>query len=114
MRRVAGKVCIVTGAASGLGAADARRLAEEGASVVLTDVAEDAARAVAASIPGAHNTPMMGAAFEQGEERGRDEGGTRLLADPADLVNLVLFLASDESRNITGTYMVSDNRETMR
>ena len=45
--RVAGKAALVTGAASGLGAASARRLAEEGAKVMLTDVAADAGRAVA-------------------------------------------------------------------
>jgi NAD(P)-dependent dehydrogenase (short-subunit alcohol dehydrogenase family) len=33
---------VVTGAASGIGAATARRLADEGAAVILTDVAEDA------------------------------------------------------------------------
>jgi 3(or 17)beta-hydroxysteroid dehydrogenase len=53
MGRVAGKIAIVTGAASGLGAADARRLAEEGAKVVLTDVNADLGRATAAAIPGA-------------------------------------------------------------
>ncbi len=36
--RVDGKVIIVTGAASGLGLADARRLVEEGAQVVMTDI----------------------------------------------------------------------------
>ncbi len=36
--RVAGKVAIVTGAASGLGAADARLLADEGATVIATDI----------------------------------------------------------------------------
>jgi 3(or 17)beta-hydroxysteroid dehydrogenase len=47
MRRVEGKVAIVTGAASGLGAADARMLAKEGARVVLTDVNEAAGSALA-------------------------------------------------------------------
>ncbi|WP_374964587.1 SDR family oxidoreductase [Spongiibacter tropicus] len=50
MGRVAGKVCIVTGAASGMGKADAIRLAAEGASVVLTDLNEKDGQAVAAQI----------------------------------------------------------------
>ncbi|TEA77237.1 SDR family NAD(P)-dependent oxidoreductase [Allopusillimonas ginsengisoli] len=45
-----GKVAIVTGSARGLGAATARRLAREGASVVITDIVEDSAQAVAASL----------------------------------------------------------------
>lgn len=48
--RVEGKVAIVTGAASGVGKEDALLLAREGARVVLTDVNEDAGRAVAAEI----------------------------------------------------------------
>ncbi len=47
MGRVEGKVVLVTGAASGLGLADARRLAEEGASVVMTDINEAGAEAAA-------------------------------------------------------------------
>ncbi len=50
MNRVEGKVAIVTGAASGVGAEDARMLAREGAKVVLTDVNEDAGQKVAAEI----------------------------------------------------------------
>lgn len=47
MGRLDGKVAIVTGGASGLGAADVRRLAQEGARVVLTDVNENDGLAVA-------------------------------------------------------------------
>lgn len=48
--RVTGKVALITGAASGLGAESARRLAREGASLVLTDMAAEAGAAVAAEI----------------------------------------------------------------
>lgn len=44
--RLEGKVAIITGAAGGLGAADARQFVSEGATVVITDVTD--ARAVAA------------------------------------------------------------------
>lgn len=40
MARLEGKVCIVTGAASGIGAASARRFAEEGASIVGFDLGD--------------------------------------------------------------------------
>ncbi|HEX5326471.1 MAG TPA: SDR family NAD(P)-dependent oxidoreductase, partial [Acetobacteraceae bacterium] len=51
--RLAGKVAIVTGAASGMGAATARRFAREGAKVVVADVLEDEGRQVVDSIRGA-------------------------------------------------------------
>jgi 3-oxoacyl-[acyl-carrier protein] reductase len=44
------KVAIVTGSARGLGAATARRLAEEGAQVVITDINADGAQATAAAL----------------------------------------------------------------
>ncbi|HEU0014938.1 MAG TPA: glucose 1-dehydrogenase [Longimicrobium sp.] len=50
MGRVEGKTALVTGAANGIGAACARLLAAEGARVAVTDVEDDAGRAVAASI----------------------------------------------------------------
>lgn len=53
MKRVEGKVALVTGAASGLGLACAQRLAEEGARVVLADVARDTGEAAAEAIEGA-------------------------------------------------------------
>jgi NAD(P)-dependent dehydrogenase (short-subunit alcohol dehydrogenase family) len=47
-----GKAALITGGASGLGAATARKLSERGASVALLDLDEDAARAVAEPIGG--------------------------------------------------------------
>jgi NAD(P)-dependent dehydrogenase (short-subunit alcohol dehydrogenase family) len=48
--RLAGKVALVTGAASGLGAETARRLAREGAAVMLSDLSIGEGEAVAAGI----------------------------------------------------------------
>jgi NAD(P)-dependent dehydrogenase (short-subunit alcohol dehydrogenase family) len=48
--RVAGKVALVTGGASGIGRACCEKLAEEGATVVLTDIQETAGRLVAEGI----------------------------------------------------------------
>ncbi|MEL0210362.1 MAG: SDR family oxidoreductase [Novosphingobium sp.] len=49
--KMAGKVALITGGASGLGAEDARVLAREGARVVITDMQEDLGQKVAAEIP---------------------------------------------------------------
>ena len=51
--RLANKVAIITGAASGMGAATARRFGKEGASVVIADMLEDEGRAVADGISAA-------------------------------------------------------------
>jgi cyclopentanol dehydrogenase len=50
MGRMAGKTVIITGAASGMGAASAKLLAREGANVLVTDIREDGAASVAAEI----------------------------------------------------------------
>jgi meso-butanediol dehydrogenase / (S,S)-butanediol dehydrogenase / diacetyl reductase len=47
MKRFEGKVVIVTGAASGIGAATSRRFADEGAHLVVSDIREDVLRPVA-------------------------------------------------------------------
>lgn len=53
MGRVENKVAIVTGAASGLGLASAKRLAEEGAKVIMADVNTELGEPAAAAIDGA-------------------------------------------------------------
>src|SRR5690242_20125529 len=70
MDRLVGKVAIVTGAAKGLGEADARLFAAEGARVILTDVDEAAGARVAAEI---------GSAAQFIRQDVRDEDGWREL-----------------------------------
>lgn len=50
--RVRGKVALVTGGASGLGQADVRALAREGAHVVVSDLNEEAGQALAREVDG--------------------------------------------------------------
>jgi NAD(P)-dependent dehydrogenase (short-subunit alcohol dehydrogenase family) len=73
---ISGSVALVTGAASGIGAAVARVLADAGATVVVADVQDDKGKALAEEIGGsfAHvdvtNTDDIRAAVDQAEELG--------------------------------------------
>jgi len=69
--RVAGKMALVTGAAQGLGAAHSRRLADEGAKVLCTDINADGAAETARSI---NDALGAGTAFSVGHD----------VTDPAD------------------------------
>ncbi|NEK57046.1 3-oxoacyl-ACP reductase [Geodermatophilus sabuli] len=52
MQRLEGRVCVVTGGGSGIGLASARRLASEGARIVVGDVDEDAGKRAAEEVDG--------------------------------------------------------------
>jgi NAD(P)-dependent dehydrogenase (short-subunit alcohol dehydrogenase family) len=56
--RVEGKVCVVTGAGSGIGRATALRLAEEGGRVLVADLQEQTARETAALVLDAGGTAL--------------------------------------------------------
>lgn len=70
---------------------------------------------VNAIAPGAHDTPMTRQALDQlpGDAAGLDQVNAHGQGRPEDVANLVLFLASEESRQITGTHVVIDNGETV-
>ncbi len=62
--RFGGKTAIVTGASSGIGKATAQRLAEDGASVVLVDINEDALQQALPATGGPHMTIVCDVADE--------------------------------------------------
>jgi NAD(P)-dependent dehydrogenase (short-subunit alcohol dehydrogenase family) len=66
--RFAGQVAIVTGAAGGIGAAIAARLAAEGASVVIADLNRDSAEAKAREIARSTRGQAAGVACDVGDE----------------------------------------------
>lgn len=79
LRGLADKVAIVAGGATGLGAATAARLGEEGCRVVIGDVAVDTAQQTAARIAAAGGTAAH-VAFD--------------LSDPASVAGLIDFAAT--------------------
>jgi meso-butanediol dehydrogenase / (S,S)-butanediol dehydrogenase / diacetyl reductase len=92
VRRSPGRVTIVTGAASGIGAATARAFAEEGSRVVVVDVNRDAGAAVAGEIGGRFECVDVGdaAAVE------------RLMATIADAEGRIDVLVSNAFSTIVG------------
>jgi NAD(P)-dependent dehydrogenase (short-subunit alcohol dehydrogenase family) len=98
--RVAGKVALVTGAARGQGRADALRLAEEGADVIVVDVCAALPRVVYDSA-----TPAdLAETVDLVEKTGR-----RVIPGIVDIRDLAALRgASDESKYITAHEIAPD------
>jgi len=69
--RLEGKVCVITGAASGIGAESARRFTEEGATVVGVDLAAESEGELALQVDVTHEEDVAGMYAEVRERFGR-------------------------------------------
>lgn len=117
MARFQGKVAVVTGAAGGLGSAAASRLAEEGAAVLVTDIAEEAGWELARKIGGhflAHDVSDEAGWSNVVQEALRFTGGIDILVNAAgiegDLEHGGLATSYEEFRrvlsiNLDGTFL---------
>jgi NAD(P)-dependent dehydrogenase (short-subunit alcohol dehydrogenase family) len=84
---ISGSVAIVTGAASGIGAGVARRLAEAGATVVVADVQDEKGQALADELGGtfAHLDVTDSAQVEATVDRATELGELRILVNSAGI-----------------------------
>ena len=105
MTRLDGKTAIVTGGAQGIGRATALRFAAEGARVVIADLQDDAAKAVAAEIEAAGGEALGLALDVRRQEQvqavvdtavGRF-GGVDILMNNAGVIKITPFLEIDEA-----------------
>ena len=115
--RLEGRIALVTGAASGIGAATSRRLAAEGARVAVTDLELEDARQVAQEIDGtAHeldvrSTGSVAAALDAVEDQ---LGPVEILVNNAGYDEFGFFVRTDEEMwdrvlgvNLRGTIAVT-------
>ena len=97
--RLEGRIALVTGGASGIGAATCRRIAAEGATVAVTDVNLDGAREVASEIGGrayeldVRSVESVGAAVTGAEA---DLGALDVLVNNAGYDEFGFFVNTDE------------------
>lgn len=113
---LSGKTALVTGAAQGIGAAIARRLARSGATVRVADINEDGAKEVADMIGGtAHHVDISDPASVAAlYDTLGDAGGIDILVNNAAIVPFVPWDDVDLAHwktiidtNLTGTFLMS-------
>jgi NAD(P)-dependent dehydrogenase (short-subunit alcohol dehydrogenase family) len=88
--RLAGRKALISSGARGQGTAHGRRLAEEGAAIVLGDILTDAGEAQTADLRVAHFLPL------------------RRRAEPEEISAAVASLASDDAVYVTGAELAID------
>lgn len=119
MNRLQGKRALITGGASGIGRATAERFAEEGARVIVADIAGDRAEAVARELPGRHSWLEMDITSEASISEGiaeteRELGGLDVLVNNAgvQLLGSVADLSTETwereiATNLSGAFLLS-------
>ncbi|MBP2239200.1 NAD(P)-dependent dehydrogenase (short-subunit alcohol dehydrogenase family) [Sinorhizobium kostiense] len=100
MQRFKGKVAVVTGGGGGIGSAISRRLAEEGALVVVSDANREAAGAVAGEIEAAGGSAIAIAA-----DISRKESCFSLIAEAFDQQKRVDILVNNAGINRRGNLL---------
>jgi len=110
MTRFEGLTAVVTGGANGIGGATARRLASEGATVVVADFDEEGAKQTAAEIGGVAvrcdvtNLADVEAAVETAKDRG---GSVDILVTCAGIIrdNLLFKMTDDDWNAVIDTHL---------
>jgi 2-hydroxycyclohexanecarboxyl-CoA dehydrogenase len=99
--RLDGKTAFITGGASGIGAAAARRFADEGADVVVADINEEGAGKIAAEVGGLALTvdvADVAAVREAIATAEREVGPIDILVNNAGTSSMAFFVHTDESQ----------------
>ncbi|MCL0102291.1 SDR family NAD(P)-dependent oxidoreductase, partial [Dehalococcoidia bacterium] len=120
MISLSGKVCVVTGASSGIGEAVARRLGQEGSRLVLVARSVDKLEALAEEIGGFGDRPVVTPADVSNEEQVRSAieltiatfGGVDILVNSAGAVFFSAIGETEEQQwdqildsNLKGTFL---------